>query len=74
MPLNLFEQNSTAELILLFIFGAFLVFYVVYAFFAIFHAFRFGFHGDKWTWPGVILFVIGSALLIVGTIVGFKNS
>lgn len=73
MPLNSIEQSSTATLILFFVFGAFLVFFVVYSFFAIYHAVRFGFHGDKFTWPIMILFLLGAGVLIAGTIIGLTN-
>ncbi len=73
MSFDLYEQNSTATLIIFFVLGAFLVFYGVYSFFAGYHAIKFGFHGDKFTWPVLTLFLIGSGVLIATTIVGLLN-
>jgi hypothetical protein len=60
---NIFDQ-STVRFILLIIFGAFLLFFLIYAFFAAFHAIRYGFKGDKYTIPVLIVFLAGSGLLI----------
>jgi fumarate reductase subunit D len=64
---NLFDE-STVRFIMLIIFSAFLLFFVIYAFFAAFHALRYGFKGDKFTIPVLIIFVAGSGVLIFFTL------
>ena len=64
---DLFSPD-TIRLVLLIIFGAFLLFYLLYGFFALYHAIKYGFSQDKLTYPALILFVAGSVGLIFGTL------
>jgi len=60
---------DTIRLVLLIIFGAFLVFYLLYGFFAVYHAIKYGFKGDKLTYPALIIFLAGSVGLVFGALV-----
>ena len=64
---NIFDE-TTVRFVLLIIFGAFLLFFLVYAFFAAYHAVKYGFPGDKFTIPVLLVFLIGSGLLIFFTL------
>jgi len=64
---DLFSAD-TIRYVLLIIFGAFLLFYLLYGFFAVYHAVKYGFSRDKLTYPALILFLAGSVGLVVGTL------
>ncbi|MFO0704699.1 MAG: hypothetical protein U0517_01850 [Candidatus Andersenbacteria bacterium] len=64
-----FFTIDTVRLILTIIFGAFLVFYLLYGFFAIYHAIKYGFKGDKLTYPALIIFLAGSVVLVAFTVI-----
>ncbi len=59
---------DTIRLVLLIIFGSFLLFYLLYGFFAVYHALKFGFKGDKLTYPALVIFLGGSVALVFGTL------
>jgi fumarate reductase subunit D len=68
MTLDSIFDESTVRIIMLIIFSAFLLFFLIYAFFAAFHALRYGFKGDKYTIPVLIIFIAGSGVLIFFTL------
>lgn len=68
---DLFDID-TIRLVLLIIFGAFLVFYLLYGFFAVYHALKYGFKGDKLTYPALVIFLGGSVALVL-TALFFMN-
>jgi hypothetical protein len=61
--------TDSVRLVLLIIFGAFLLFYLLYGFFAIYHAIKYGFTGDKLTYPVLVVFLAGSVGLVILTLV-----
>ncbi|MFH0830809.1 MAG: hypothetical protein V1895_01995 [Parcubacteria group bacterium] len=65
---------ETIRLLLLIMVAAFLLFYLLYSFFAIYHAVKYGFRGDKLTYPVLLIFLAGSAALIVFTLLGLRLS
>jgi len=66
-----FLSFDVLRIILLIIFLAFLAFYLLYGLFAIYHALKYGFKSDKLTYPALILFLIGSVVLITLTFLAF---
>lgn len=64
---NLLDEN-VVKLIVLGIYSAVGVFFVLFSFFAIYHIVRFNRPGDKWTWPIIIFYLAGSATIVILTL------
>lgn len=68
----MFFDLQTTRFILYIILAAFLLFYLLYGFFAVYHAIKYGFHGDKLTYPALVIFLAGSVTLAVLTYLGMQ--
>ena len=71
--MNSFFDDSTIRLLLLILFSAFILFFIVYGLFAIYHMFKFSLKGGL-AIPSVIIFILVSAALASVTYLVLLNA
>jgi len=74
MDLGDFTSPDSIRLLMIVIFVAFLIFFVLYSAFAVYHSLRYGFKGDHLTIPVLVVYLAVSIVLIVSTFIGLRLS
>jgi hypothetical protein len=62
-------EPTSLQIIMLIIFGAFLLFFILYSFFALYHLVRYRFQSDHLTFPVLVVYLVGAGFLVAFTFI-----